>query len=154
MIKRAAITGHTSGLGYCFFETLKNQGYQVHGFSRSNGYDLRDYSCVTKMIEKIQDFDLFVNNAKPDYAQSQILYRLCRSWNHGTIVSIGSQAIIDHPGWTDLYLLEYLTQKVALAHAHQELSKISSCRLELIHPAHLDHGIDSYVKQILSNLEL
>jgi dTDP-4-dehydrorhamnose reductase len=75
MIKQAAVTGHTSGLGNSFFRLLSNQGYQVQGFSRTNGYDLRDYSCVTDMLTQIKGFDLFINNAKPDYAQSQIVYR-------------------------------------------------------------------------------
>jgi NAD(P)-dependent dehydrogenase (short-subunit alcohol dehydrogenase family) len=46
MTKRAAITGHTSGLGASFYRLLAQHGYEVQGFSSSNGYDLRDYSHV------------------------------------------------------------------------------------------------------------
>jgi NAD(P)-dependent dehydrogenase (short-subunit alcohol dehydrogenase family) len=40
MNKRCVITGHTSGLGLALFEHFKNKGWDVEGYSRSNGYDL------------------------------------------------------------------------------------------------------------------
>ena len=154
MIKRAAITGHTSGLGNSFYRLLDKHGYQVYGFSQSNGYDLRDYSQVGRMLAEIKDFDLFINNAKPDYAQAQIVYRLSREWSQGTVISIGSQAAINPSKWTDTFLLEYLTQKTALIHAHQVLEPIAKCRLLMIHPHHLDNNIDFYVKQLMEELKL
>lgn len=153
MIKRAAVTGHTSGLGKSWYQSLTNHGYTVTGFSRSTGYDLRDYSQVTAMLNEIKHFDLFINNAKPDYAQSQILYRLVREWDQGTIVSIGSSATQHELKWTDLYLLEYLTQKIALCHAHKVLEPLSSCRLILIHPDHLD-DTDQLVEHTIKILGL
>jgi len=136
MIKKVAVTGHTSGLGQSFFDLLTQQGHHVVGFSRSNGYDLRDYSVVSKIIQEINGFDLFINNAKPDYAQTQIVYRLSRTWN-GTVLSIGSMVVVDPPKWTDTFLLEYVTQKTALAHAHQVLEPVAKCKLMLVHPAHI-----------------
>jgi hypothetical protein len=153
-MKRAAITGHTAGLGASFYKLLKNHGYEVHGFSRSNGYDLRDYSQVGQMLDQIKDFDLFINNAKPDYAQSQIVYRLARSWTKGTVLSIGSLATIQPPKWTDIYLLEYLTQKTALAHAHKVLEPICDCQLTIVHPSHLGDDTDLYVTQLITELNL
>ena len=152
MIKKIAITGHTSGLGKSFFDLLTQQGHQVNGFSRSNGHDIRDYSVVSKIIKEIQDFDLFINNAKPDYVQSQIVYRLSRDW-HGTVLSIGSKVVINPPEWTDTFLLEYVTQKTALAHAHQMLEKISKCKLILIHPDHINDPTQC-AKNILGNVGL
>ena len=154
MKKQAAITGHTSGLGASFYKLLHNHGYEVHGFSRSNGYDLRDYSQVGDMLEQIKDFDLFVNNAKPDYAQAQIVYRLVRQWKKGTVLSIGSCATITPPGWTDTFLLEYLTQKIALVHSHQMLEPNATCRLLIVHPEHLDNNTDDYVEQLVKELNL
>jgi hypothetical protein len=136
MIKKIAITGHTSGLGKSFFDLLTQQGHHVVGFSKSNGYDIRDYSIVSKIINEINDFDLFINNAKPDYTQSQIVYRLAREWS-GTVLSIGSTVVVNPPNWTDTFLLEYVTQKIALAHAHQVLEKIAKCNLVLVHPTHI-----------------
>ena len=154
MIKRAAVTGHTTGLGNSFFRLLRDCGYQVHGFSRTNGYDLRDYSRVTDMLEQINGFDLFINNAKPDYTQSQIVYRLSREWTNGTVISIGSQAAIQNPGWTDTFLMEYVTQKIALCHAHESLQSVAGCQLIIVHPAHLGEDTDSYVKQLITELRL
>ena len=151
-MKRAAITGHTSGLGASFYRLLDKHGYEVYGFSRSNGYDLRDYSEVGRMLQQVKDFDLFINNAKPDYAQAQIVYRLAREWTQGTVVSIGSQATVSPPDWTDTFLLEYLTQKAALVHAHQVLAPVAKCRLLIQHPHHLDNNLDTYVEQLIKEL--
>jgi GDP-D-mannose dehydratase len=154
MMKKVAITGHTSGLGASFYKLLGKQGYEVHGFSRSNGYDLRDYSQVGRMLEKTKNFDLFINNAKPEYAQAQIVYRIVREWSKGTVISIGSRAIIETPNWTDTFLLEYLTQKAALVHAHQVLEPVADCRLLIIHPQHLSNNTDTYVEQLIKELNL
>jgi hypothetical protein len=149
---KIAITGHTSGLGKSFYDESICRGHTVHGFSRTNGYDLRDYSKVSLMLDKIVGFDLFINNAKPDYAQSQILYRIARSWKEGTVVSIGSQAVITPPNWTDTYLLEYLTQKTALMHTYTVLSPVVECKLVLLNPAHLDDNTLPYAQQELTRL--
>lgn len=149
MIKKIAITGHTSGLGKSFFDILSNN-YNVVGYSKSNGYDLRDYSVVSKIIDEISDVDLFINNAKPDYAQAQIVYRLARTWS-GMLLSIGSQALIDPPKWNDTFLLEYLTQKTALLHAHTVLEQISKCKLIIVHPDHISDA-DLCARSILAGI--
>jgi hypothetical protein len=105
------------------------------------------------MLEQIKDFELFINNAKPDYTQAQIVYRLGREWNQGTVLSIGSYATIHQPDWTDTFLLEYLTQKTALVHAHKVLEDIAKCRLVIVHPEHLKNT-DLYVKQLITELKL
>lgn len=153
MTKRAAVTGHTSGLGNSFYRLLADYGYEVHGFSRLNNYDLRDYSNVSRMLQATKDFDLFINNAKPDYVQTQIVYRLVREWQNGTILSIGSYATVESPDWTDTFLLEYLTQKTALVHAHQVLTPVAQCRMLIVNPCHLDNT-DVYVEQLIKELNL
>lgn len=150
-MKQAAITGHTSGLGASFYRLLGEHGYTVRGFSRSNGYDLRDYSQVSRMLDEVKGFDLFVNNAKPDYAQAQIVYRLVRAQTVKTVLSIVSLAAVDPPAWTDTFLLEYLTQKAALIHAHQVLEPVATCRMMIRHPHHLD-DTDAYVKELIKEL--
>jgi len=150
---KIAVTGHTTGLGKSFYQECINRGHTVKGFSRSNGYDLRDYSKVGLMLDQVNDFDLFISNAKPDYAQTQILYRLVRQGTCKQIVSIGSEVILSPPSWTDTFLLEYVTQKTALAHAVQVLSNITKCQLILLNPAHLD-DTTMYVKQQLDLLNV
>lgn len=150
---KIAITGHTTGLGHSFYQECIARGHEVEGFSRSNGHDLRNYSKVGTMIDKIVGFDIFINNAKPDYAQAQILYRLVRAQSCKVIISIGSEVIISPSDWTDTFLLEYVTQKMALAHANQILSKVTSQQLILLNPSHLN-DTDYYVKQQLNLLNL
>lgn len=151
---KIAITGHTEGLGKSFYNQCIARGHTVLGFSRSNNYDLRDYSKVSDMLIKVQGFNFFINNAKPDYAQAQIVYRLVREWKSGNIVSIGSDVVLNPPNWTDLFLLEYTTQKQALYHAHQVLSPISLCNLILLNPKHLGDNCDDYVTEQLVKLNL
>lgn len=153
MEKLAAVTGHTARLGQAFYLELERRGYKVYGFSRSTGHDLRDYSVVTKIIEDITGFDLFVNNAKPDFVQTQILYRLVRSCAVKHIISIGSAAVEHPPEWSDTFLLEYLTQKTALAHAHSVLSTINQTRLSLINLKHMDNPKEQVCKILKDVLE-
>ena len=153
-MKRAAVTGHTQRLGKAFYKELEQRGYQVSGFSQSTGHDIRDFSVVSKIIDQTQGYDLFINSAKPDFAQTQILYRLVRSQSIRTVLSIGSQAVANPPPWTDTHLLEYLTQKVALDHAHKVLPSTDLTRLILINPNHLNDDCMPYVSKILDDLHL
>ncbi len=135
--KQAAITGHTSKLGKLIAKYLESCNYTITGFSRSTGHDLRDYSCVSNILNAVNDFDLVVNCAKPDYVQAQLLYRLIDSGFKGKILSIGSPVVHHLPEqWTSLELLEYATQKTALFHAHQTLSKFYTNQLLIWEPAH------------------
>lgn len=151
---KIAITGHTKGLGKSFYDECIRRGHTVEGFSSSTGYDLRDYSRVTAMLERIKGFDFFINNAKPDYAQAQILFRLAREWDKGVIISIGTQATETPTKWTDTFLLEYLTQKIALKNAHLLLSPVCSCQLFLINPTHLGDQTDQFASAELDKLNI
>lgn len=149
---KAAITGHTSVMGSIIANYFENKNYTVLGFSKSTGYDLRDYSRVTEMLNIVNQFDLFINCAKPDYCQTQILYRLISSEFRGRILNIGSPVVHQTPEWTDLGLLEYVTQKTALFHAHSTLNKLYPNKLLLWEPM---HKIDlDYVVKSLQDLEL
>jgi hypothetical protein len=151
--KQAAVTGHTSGLGKHIKEYLESCHYDVTGFSMSMGYDLRDYSKVTEVISIVKDFDLFVNSAKPDYVQSQILYRLLDAGFKGKILNIGSPVVHNLPkSWSDLKLLEYATQKTALYHAHQTLLKFFPDQLIMWEPLHTSNM--EYVSNCLKEFKV
>jgi hypothetical protein len=152
LTRTAAVTGHTSGLGKIILEFLKSSNCTVTGFSLSSGHDLRDYSCITSVLEIVKDFDLFVNCAKPDYTQAQILYRLIDSGFKGKILNIGSPVVHKIPeDWSDVGLLEYATQKTALYHAHQTLSKFYKDQLLMWEPFHnLDYEyVSNSLKEII-----
>ena len=153
-MQKIAITGHTQGLGKYLFEILKQRGHHVQGFSRRNGYDIRDYSVVTKILEETKGYDWFINNAKPDFVQTQIVYRFYRSQTVKNVLSIGSAAVNNDPKWTDSFLLEYLTQKVALKHAHDVLPDSDQTRLILINPEHISDDFEKHAATLLDNFKL
>ena len=151
MIK-IALTGHTSGLGSVMFDVLTNKNYKVIGFSKSSGCDIRDYSQSGSMIEQVKDFDWFINCAHPDYCQSQILYRLIANGFTGKILNIGSPVVHQNPNWTDVGLLEYVTQKTALWHAYTTLNRFYPEKVLMWEP---DHTTDrDYVINSLNRVGL
>jgi hypothetical protein len=152
MIKQAAVTGHTNGMGKKIYQVLEQKGYKVQGFSLSTGCDLRDYSQVSEMLNQIKNVDLFVNCAKPDFVQTQILYRLVEHKFLGTILNIGSPVTNNPTDWRELGLLEYVTQKVALEHAHYQLSKKFPIKMIMWQPT---HAADiKYIQQCIESFEL
>lgn len=147
-----ALTGHTRGLGAKIHSTLQQRNHVVHGFSLSTGCDLRNYDHVTSMIKHVKDFDWFINCAHPDYCQTQILYRLIDNDFQGTVLNIGSPVVHRTPDWTDIKLLEYVTQKTALHHAYKTLNKMFGDRILMWEP---DHACDiDYVSAYLEKMGL
>jgi hypothetical protein len=145
---KIAVTGHTFGLGAEFVDFYRTKGHEVIGFSRSNGFDLRDWSKMHQMIDQLEDVELFISNAKPDFVQTLILYNLIPRWANTTkqIVSIGSQIInttLDKS--VDIGINLYKTQKHSLQHAFYQLNrKYPTTDSILIHPGHLYdyHNVD------------
>lgn len=119
-------------------------GHTVLGFSRSNGYDLRDWSIMQKMINQIQDYDIFINVAKPDFVQTTILYELWKVWKnqHKTIINISSgitySPVCPKPLFDDPAMDAYRTAKISLNEASSQLSYRSTWpKIILVNPSHL-----------------
>jgi NAD(P)-dependent dehydrogenase (short-subunit alcohol dehydrogenase family) len=141
---KIAITGHTRGLGAEFKKTYAELGHQVSGFSRSNGYDLRNWDHMQKMLDQITECDMFINVAKPDFVQTTVLYELWKRWKNQqkTIINISSaitytpvlpKNLFDDPG-----MEAYRTAKISLNEASAQLSfKSSWPRIVLVNPVHL-----------------
>lgn len=106
MIKKVAITGHTKGLGKDLASAFSQQGWEVHGFSRHNGFDL-EYKSI-EVANAIQGFDLFINNAYAAGKQLDML-KLCHGKVKNEIV-IGS-TVADFP---DSSMPEYSINKQQL----------------------------------------
>lgn len=92
---KVAITGHTKGIGKAIFEEMSSRGHTVLGFSRSNGYDISQLETRNAIISKIQDYDIFVNNAYSHRAQFELLKKITHAWNglEKIIVNVGSKSI-------------------------------------------------------------
>ena len=71
---KVAITGHTSGLGKGLYDHFLNQGHEVFGLSRSNGFDISDN--FKQVVDICSECDLFINNAYCGDSQSKLILSL------------------------------------------------------------------------------
>lgn len=167
---KIAITGHTSGLGLELKKVYEADGNEVIGFSRSNGYDLRDWSQMQKMLSQSLDCDMFISCAKPDFVQTIILYEIWKKWRgqHKLIINISS--ILTYlptcpPNlFNDPMMDLYRTSKLSLNEASLQLSAKSSLpKIMLIKPGHLysqpmtsedELKLSNWVKTFKSIIEL
>ena len=83
------ITGHTSGLGLALFRHFTELGHEVHGMSRSNGYEFPQ--CYNQVLDMAKTCDLFFNNTNWDYLQSEFIKDL-KDVRSLMIISSGSIA--------------------------------------------------------------
>jgi hypothetical protein len=114
------ITGHTNGIGKEVFARL---GVDALGFSTSNGYDITSPSSRRKIIDQVQDCEIFINNAQAGYGQVDLLIELFQAWKDQPrlIMNVGSRiAEITLPSHR-LHLLHYSAQKKALKTTVAEL---------------------------------
>ena len=86
------ITGSSRGIGFEVAETLQNNGYQIKGGSRKEGYDIENnYEYV---VESIKECDVFVNNAYAPEYQTKLLKDIFSMWKYENkiIINLGSCA--------------------------------------------------------------
>lgn len=130
---KIAITGHSAGIGQALAKCFEQQGHEVIGLSRRNGYNIRS---IPKIASVIESCDMFVNNAQVGFAQTELAFEVWRRWHGQTkyIVNVGTQM-------TDLLLPpkeewdEYIIQKKALDLATQLMEHRSEWpRMLLVRP--------------------
>jgi short-subunit dehydrogenase len=99
---KIGITGHTKGLGLTIYNTL-NSTHNVIGFSRTNGYDVQS---PNKIIEKLNDCDVFINNVYYQTTQSDLFLKLFEKWKdlEKTIININSSSIHQSGAWNPIYV--------------------------------------------------
>ena len=124
------ITGHTKGIGLGLYNAFINLGHIVHGYSRSNDYDLSHEITIDRIILSISESnqDTFILNAEHDYTQVKLLYALDRLWaadKNKTIMVIGSISAT-YPNREPPH--EYSIQKIALDKAVEQLHIIRPYR--------------------------
>jgi len=97
---RVAITGHTGGLGLAFFNYFVEQGHEVLGFSKSTGFDISNPNTRIKILESIDNFDIFINNAYsgPDNYQLTLLDMVYNAWSNQSkiIINVSSRYVKDN----------------------------------------------------------
>lgn len=141
-MKKVAITGHTKGIGKGLYEYFTENGYEVHGFSRTNGYDLNEHETLRRIINETLDFDIFINNAFNNlggFAQTELLRDLFPHWKNkkGWIINISSVASDFIAGREDLS--PYPVTKIALDSYVKQLSwRLPRVNLLLIRPGRVD----------------
>lgn len=93
---KVAVTGHTVGIGKELVKFFKGKDFEVLGFSRSNGYDIKDFDAREKIINESAKCDIFVNNAYSfnDNSQLLLLQRITETWigQEKLIINISSRA--------------------------------------------------------------
>jgi hypothetical protein len=120
-----AITGHTQGIGQAVFSRLTD----VKGFSKSNGFDIDDRESRKKIINEIQDCDIFINNAQSNFSQTLMLLDVFHSWmnTNKTIINVGSIIAEDETILKNYeHLLEYQVQKKSLRTLHFDLLNLQT----------------------------
>ena len=95
MIKKIAITGHSSGIGAAVLDVadLTCNDTEIRGYSKSNGWNIADRDG-DKIIQELVDYDpdIVVNNAYYPKIQTKILQALFEEWKSKDkiIINIGS----------------------------------------------------------------
>jgi hypothetical protein len=119
---RIAITGHSAGIGQALAKIYESQGNDIVGLSRRNGYNIRS---IPKIVEKIKDCDVFINNAQAGFAQTELLFAVYKLWQgkeNKKIINISTMMTLEPvstlPG---IEMIEYHNQKLALEQAHKQL---------------------------------
>jgi hypothetical protein len=91
-----AITGHTKGIGKAICDTFKQHGYEVLGFSRSNGYDISLKESRQCILDQLSNVDVFINNAYTPQGQQDLLKELIELWEgrNKTIINLNSKTML------------------------------------------------------------
>ena len=146
---RVAITGHTSGIGQGLYNYFQERGYPVQGFDQTNGFVLPE--AENRVLEQIEDCDIFINNALPVASQISLLKQLWPKWKNTdkkiiVLGSIASQMESVQAGVED-----YRQEKNELARVCKSLqygewpNPYSRCSLMVIHPGFVATNLISHL---------
>lgn len=93
---KIAITGHTKGIGKAITDYLQDQGHEVLGYSRSNGFDISSEHVRNFIVEQLKYCDVFINNAFALSAQKDLLLKSINLWRDtdNIIINMNSKSIL------------------------------------------------------------
>lgn len=113
---KIAITGHTSGIGLSLYNRFKDLGHEVIGFSRSTGHDISIPDVCYSLLDTLNDFDVFVNNAYDPVGQNRLLSGILNNWNgtEKSVINISSNIVSVPYSYFDKFqpVQEYRTSKI------------------------------------------
>ena len=158
---KIAITGHSAGIGRALATIYEEQGHEVIGLSRRNGYNIRN---VPKCVEAIEPCDIFINNAQVGFAQTELLFAVHQVWqgipnkkiiNVSTIMTSTPSSSLE-----GLDMLHYHVQKTTLEEAIRQLRGLQDWpKLTLVKPGKIDTqgqggvNVGAWAKRIVSILD-
>jgi hypothetical protein len=159
---KIAITGHSAGIGQALAKQYENRGHEIVGLSRRNGYNIRSIPKVAGMIDPC---DMFINNAQVGFAQTELLFEICRRWRNlpnKHIINVSTMMTLN-PILMEANMLEYKTQKQALEQAHWDLTHRQDWpQMVLIKPGEVKTGewsgpkavdVDKWAEFVVNTLE-
>ena len=158
---KIAITGHSAGIGQAFAKIYEQQGHEVVGLSRRNGYNIRN---ITKCVEVIQPCDIFINNAQAGFAQTELLFAVHQAWErvpNKQIINISTlMTSLPTSSINGLEMLHYHVQKTTLEEAVRQLRGLKNWpKLCLIKPGKVNTqgeggvNVDVWVKKVIDTLD-
>ena len=126
---KVGITGHTQGLGKSLYNSIRSKKHEVLGFSRSNGFDIKNPYQRGSIVQAVRQFDAFINLVHNYYHQSDLLIELHKSWRglDKKIINISSGVVsIDTWALDNYEMMEYKIQKINLESMSIHLNKIDT----------------------------
>ena len=158
---RIEITGHSAGIGQAFAKIYKEQGHEVVGLSRRNGFNIRN---IPKLLGEIESCDIFVNNAQIGFAQTELLFAVHQAWQgvpNKQIISISTlMTSLPSSCIQGLDMLHYHVQKTTLEEAVRQLRGLQDWpKLCLIKPGKIDTqgqggvNVDAWAKKVLETID-
>ena len=98
---KIAITGHSNGIGNDIYLNLIKE-YDVIGFSRSNGFNIKN---TDKIIEQLENCDVFINNAYEKNHQTILFELIFDKWKFlpKTIINMNSSCVYHSSDWSPEY---------------------------------------------------
>jgi hypothetical protein len=118
------------------FDFLR-KNHEVIGFSRSNGYDLKNYKNI---LTDVVDLDVFINNTYHPSLQQKIFEELFDLWKdkNKTIFNVLTSAIFNNGSFDDYRESKLNLQKSALKLINSNLDK--KVRVINLYPSTLEHN--------------
>jgi hypothetical protein len=154
---KIALTGHTKGLGENLYNNLIKT-HTVKGFSRSNGYDIKNPVDRQRIVSESLAMDVFINLVHNYYHQTDLLVALHKAWQgQDSLIINVSSGVVQDDEWAinDYDMMEYKLQKINLETTAKYLNKINAFpRLQTYTISELDIGHDTKKIMDLINEEI